>query len=100
MKVRHVFTLAAVLVTASACQLEPIAEPAEAQEQPEAIEAVEAAAMAADVAAAEAEPGSTICRAFRSQLLEFQAQLAERPGDTELRAAGTTLEGIITQTCD
>jgi hypothetical protein len=96
MSLRHLFALTVVLVATGACEIVPIAEPLDAQEKPEAIEA---AALAAETAA-ETQPGSTICRAFRAQLLELQTQLAERPEDAELRAAGTTLEGIITHTCD
>jgi soluble lytic murein transglycosylase-like protein len=96
MTLRHVFTLAFVLAVAGACDLAPIAEPAEPQEQPEAMEA---AALAAELAA-ELQPGSSICRAFRAQLLELQAQLGEEPGDVRLRTAGATLEDIITHTCD
>jgi hypothetical protein len=96
MSLRHLFALTVVLAATGACEIVPIAEPADAQEKPEA---TEAAPLTAETAA-EVESGSTICRAFRAQLLELQTQLAERPGDAELRSAGAALEGIITHTCD
>jgi hypothetical protein len=93
---RHAFIVASALLVAGACQDHPIAEPPEVQEQPEVLEAV---ALGAEIATA-IQSNSTICRAFRAQLLEFRTQLVERPEELELRTAGATLEGIITHTCD
>jgi hypothetical protein len=96
MSLRHLFALTVVMVATGACEIVPIADPLDVQEKPAA---TESAALAAETAA-ESQPGSTICRAFRVQLLELQTQLTERPGDAELRNAGAALEGIITHTCD
>lgn len=93
---RHAFIVASALLVTGACQDAPIAEPSEAQEQPEVVEAT---AIGAEIATA-MQSNSTICRAFRAQLLEFRTQLADRPEELELRTAGATLEGIISHTCD
>jgi hypothetical protein len=93
---RHRFILASIVIVTGSCEMPPIADPSEAQHRPEAMED---AAPGADSAAG-VQPSSTICRAYHSQLLEFRTQLGEGRENPELRAAVTTLEGIITQACD
>jgi hypothetical protein len=93
---RHCFILASILVVTGACQVTPIAEPAEVEARPEA---VEAATFAAESAAA-LQPSSTVCRAFHAQLVSVRTQLVEKPEVLELQAAAATLEGIITLACD
>jgi hypothetical protein len=95
MSYRNALILAAVLVVTGSCQDNP-AGPSEALEPPDVIQE---AAVVAEIPA-EIQPGSSICRAFRAQLLELRAMMAERPAQIDLRTAGETLEAIITQTCD
>jgi hypothetical protein len=93
---RHAFIVASALLVAGACQDAPITEPSNVQEPPEV---VAAAAIGPEIATS-IQSSSTICRAFRAQLHEFQTQIVDRPDELELRTAGATLQDILTHTCD
>jgi hypothetical protein len=85
------FSAIAVLVLTAACKDQPTQSPTEP--------APEAAAAVVEVKAHLDEGGSTLCAAYRQQLVQARAALARSSADESLQETVATYQAVITDAC-
>ncbi len=89
---RHLaFSAFAVLALTAACKDQPRQSPTEP--------APEAAAAVVEVKAQQEEGESTLCAAYRQQLVQARTALLRSSGDASLQEAVATYQAVISDAC-